>query len=103
MVPGKEELRRDVLDRRRALDETVRLRYSRDIARQLDRFDPYFQARNILFFMSLENEVETREIMERAFGWGRRVYVPLVDPIDDKIRITRLSGLDIEFLEEILS
>ncbi len=83
---------------RRALSESVRVQNSRVIGENLEHLESYIQAKNILFFMSLDEEVQTADLLDHAFQRGKTVCLPLVDRVLKEIRITRLPNLDIEFV-----
>jgi len=70
---------------------------SRAIADNLYSVEAFTESRDILFYLSLEKEVQTDAMIERSLELGKRVYVPVVDSESPGLRITELPGLDIEF------
>ena len=54
-------------------------------------------ARNILFYLSLDSEVQTDEMIERSIAMGKKVYVPLVSKETRTLKVTELFGLNIGF------
>lgn len=70
---------------------------SQAIAENLFAIKEFQQARDILFFLSLEKEVQTGGMIGRSFQLGKNVYVPIVDKKEHLLKITKLSGLEIEF------
>lgn len=80
-------------------DESVRIK-SREITRQFGRLAEFQASRNILFFLSLPKEVQTDEMIQMALDMGKKVYVPLVDKIHQRLNISEMPGLDIEFEEK---
>ena len=97
-IPTKVDIRKKMSESRRALPESERVQFSRVIGENLEQLESYVQAKGILFFMSLDEEVQTTYLMEHAFQRGKTVYLPLVDRDLKEIRITRLPNLDIEFV-----
>lgn len=83
--------------KRAALDPQVVIRDSREIANKLYAVDAFKTCRHVLFYLSLEKEAQTGEMIERAFELGKKVYVPIVDRERHILQITKLPRLDIEF------
>ena len=85
-----------MLVKRLAVSENERLKSSWLVLENLESLDRFRQASNILFYLSLEEEVRTDEIISRASQTGQRVYVPLSCSLG-KIHVTRIPGMSIEF------
>ena len=52
---------------------------SRRIAEKVMRLQQFYKAANIHFYMSMSSEVETGFLMDRAFGLGKHVLLPVTD------------------------
>lgn len=82
---------------RSSLDaETIKLK-SRQIALNLFAVKEFELARNVLFYLSLDKEVQTDEMIERSLAMGKKVYVPLVSKKTCTLEVTELIGLNIGF------
>jgi len=95
----KKLLRREMIRQREALDSQVMTAAGREITRRLLALDSVRQARRILFYLAIRNEVPTDEMIIRVLQTGKTVLVPLVDPEKNQLRISELSGLDMDFEE----
>ena len=73
---------------------------SRDIAQKLKDLAEFKACRNILFFLSLPDEVQTDGMIQKALDLGKKVYVPLVDAKSRRLNLSEIPGLDIEFEEK---
>ncbi len=57
-----------------------------------------FQAADkVLIYLSKEGEVDTDNLLDRAFELGKRVCVPVVDREKDELRVSELPGPEIDF------
>lgn len=74
----KEELRRQMRDRRDALTPEVRAEESRALFNIVTQTELYENAKWILSYVSCGSEVDTRELLRKALKDGKRVYVPAV-------------------------
>ncbi len=93
----KERIRREILRRRKALeDETVR-RKSLAIGQRLEALAEYERSASVLFYLSLPGEVRTDEMIERAMAAGKKVFVPWVDRHHRRLKLSELPGLDVDF------
>ena len=50
-----------------------------------------------MFYLSLEKEVQTEEMVKSSLNLGKKAYVPVVDKKNRRLEISELSGMDIEF------
>ena len=73
---GKAELRRLLKGRLKALSKAERLRKNRQIQKAFFARAFFKNARTVLFYVSLPEEVDTWPMMERALKRGKRVLVP---------------------------
>ena len=76
MKDEKKALRREFLARRRAILESKKTSADREIARRFFLLDEYKNARVILLYASLSDEVSTDEIARRAVLDGKRIAFP---------------------------
>lgn len=94
----KAEVRREMLEARRALSRQQRADRSRAIARRLFELPLWERARSVhLFIGAVDGEVETREIALRGFELGKRILCPRVrwDPPGlDSFEIRSLDDLE---------
>ncbi len=63
---------------RRALGETARTRYSRDICETFLRSQTYQRAHRLAAYLPLKEEVDVRAIIDRAWADGKQLYLPVV-------------------------
>ena len=68
-----------MLKKRRSESSEEIERKSYRIWEKLLAFDLFLRGRGILFYLALEDEVQTRPMIEAALGMGKRISVPLID------------------------
>lgn len=93
----KESIRKEMMRIRGDLDADTLKHKSHQIALNLFAVKEFELSRHVLFYMALEKEVQTREMIERSLAKGKKVYVPVVFKEDRALGITELVGLNIGF------
>lgn len=73
-------LRRDMLARRQALSPAVVAAAGETVTKRVLALPQWATAREILLYLSVRNEVETRGLVERALAEGRGVLLPRCRP-----------------------
>lgn len=97
MISTKESIRREMKAIRVCLDaETVKQKSHR-IAGNLFALDEFQHSHHVMFYLALEKEVQTEEMIGRALAMGKKVYVPFVDKENRRLGITELLDLSMEF------
>ncbi|MCM8782956.1 MAG: 5-formyltetrahydrofolate cyclo-ligase [Candidatus Omnitrophica bacterium] len=81
----KRKLRSKILSILKKQKEEVRREKSRIIKRKLFNLDVFKKAKRILFYMSFDGEVETKEMIKEAIKKGKTVAVPVCKPKDREI------------------
>lgn len=97
VILSKPLLRQEYSEKRDALSESYVKENSRQIAKNLFAIKEFEDSRNILFYLSLEKEVQTGEMIEGSLKLGKHVYVPIVDQKAHDMKVSELPGLEIEF------
>ena len=85
-----------MLKRRRSEASEEIERKSYRIWERLLTFDLFLKGRGILFYLALEDEVQTRPMIEAALGMGKRISVPLIDEEEREIFPSILKDPDKE-------
>lgn len=85
VLTDKRDLRRAALTRRREMSDEDRRDRSEAIRRTLVGLPEVSAAQTVMTFVSFRAEVETRPLIERWLGEGRRVCVPLTLRERDRI------------------
>jgi 5-formyltetrahydrofolate cyclo-ligase len=80
------DLRKAVLEQRRAMPDALRLQFSEAIGKGLLELRAFQEARTALFFVTHGSEVETRPMRRRARELGLAVAVPRCEPSDRSMR-----------------
>ncbi|MDD5217650.1 MAG: 5-formyltetrahydrofolate cyclo-ligase [Candidatus Omnitrophica bacterium] len=75
------------------IQTACRKRKSRIIIGKLTRNPVFKKARNVLTYVALPDEVETREFILKALKSGKNVFVPAVERARKRIRIYRIESL----------
>jgi 5-formyltetrahydrofolate cyclo-ligase len=74
----KHKLRKEILDSRLRLPAAERKDKSRDIEHRLFGLQEFREADVVMFFASIQSEVETHGMIRRALAEGKRVVLPKV-------------------------
>lgn len=93
-VEAKDELRETIRDRLAALSDDRRAEETRRIMERLRRLPAFRDADTILVYVSVDDEVPTRELIADLLEQGREVCVPrVVGPSLDAVPIESLDDL----------
>ena len=90
----KSEIRRSILERLKKQGRKARTQKSRVIEKKLFQRREFQNAKVVMFYLSLPEEVETRRMIRRALLLGKRVAVP-------KCEKGRLKPFEIRNLKEV--
>lgn len=74
----KKKLRKEILDRLKSQDKTEVLRKSLVIKKRLFENKEFKKARCVVFFVSMEKEVDTHQMIDEGIRMGKIVGVPVV-------------------------
>jgi len=90
----KEQLRKDYLAKRSALEPVARQRDSAIIRQRLFRLTEWEDAGTVLCYISMSTEVDTRKCIEEALGRRKRVIVPVLGASAQDGFLSELRSLD---------
>lgn len=76
----KDKIRREILGKLRSQNIRERNRRSQQIKRGLFKDKDFQRAESVMFYVSKDYEVNTREMIEEARKLGKRVVVPVAKP-----------------------
>jgi 5-formyltetrahydrofolate cyclo-ligase len=79
------------------LGPAERLRESGEILKQLLNHPRFLAARNLMAYVALESEVETRPFLQESRRTGKRIYVPRIDP--EKKQMALIEMMDLKDLK----
>lgn len=88
----KADIRRMVLDRRKALDEMQRKKSSILLAERILGHQWYYLSENLLGFVPYGSEIDVREILQDGLQRGKKIYLPKV--LGDEMEFFRVTSLD---------
>lgn len=91
-IEKKKELRRLVSSMKKAIPVNERKYRSEKVVERLKCMTKFRQARSIMLYWSLPDEVYTHELVLDCAASGKKVYLPVVD--GDDLRIRRFTGMD---------
>lgn len=74
----KKEIRKTILQRRKALDQETVRRLSRVICEKVSELKAYKAAEDICLYMPINNEVDVTLLIRPAIAAGKRVWLPKV-------------------------
>ena len=76
---AKEQIRKDMAKVINGFTEKQRVEKTRAIEHKLFEFANFMEARIILLYVDGENEVRTKQILKRSFGFNKIVVLPAFD------------------------
>ena len=86
----KRHVRTMLLHRLKQQKEDVRVRKSNAIGRKVFRLAAFRRATVICCYVALPYEVQTRQMIERMLGRGKRVVVPVSQPRTTRLRLSEV-------------
>lgn len=94
----RQEIRRAALEARRSLSPEQRRRGSLLMTERILGHQWFYRSENFLCYVSYGSEIDTHELLEEALRLQKKVYVPKVTRVSEKIemcfyRLTALSEL----------
>ena len=89
----KSSLRSNYLTARRRIDSATKAALDARILERLAGFDRSADAGLVLAYVSYDNEVDTRAVIESALASGKRVAVPRVLPHKHKMDFYEIDGM----------
>ena len=78
---NKDEIRADMLARRRTINDHTRRQAGKEIARRLLETDAFARSWRFCCYLSARHEVSSRYILRAVFDAGREACVPCWDPV----------------------
>ena len=92
---AKKRLRRECKDRAAKLTDAYRREADRAMREKLLQSELWRSASGVFLYVSVQNEPDTRALIEDALGAGKRVYVPLccAEHVMKAVRIRSLDEL----------
>lgn len=91
LLEEKDKIRREILARLRSQDIRERNRKSLKIKRRLFKEKVFEKAESIMFYVSKDYEVNTRDMIEEAFRLGKRVIVPVTRPRKKRLILSEIT------------
>ena len=88
----KKELRKTISSLKKLCPQEERLNRSKTVIANLESSPEYIEARNVLCYWSLPDEVNTHDLVTRAAASGKTVFLPVVN--GDDLIIRQFTGLD---------
>ena len=93
-MKDKDSLRTHYLKLLKGQNKEDVLRKSALIAEQFWKLPYIHKARNILFYVSMQEEVDTLTMIEKALFYGKRVALPIVEQNQRKLIPTLISSME---------
>ncbi|XP_040349328.1 5-formyltetrahydrofolate cyclo-ligase [Herpailurus yagouaroundi] len=91
---AKRSLRAELKQRLRAMSAEERLRQSRLLAQKVIAHSRYQKSKRISIFLSMQDEVETEEIIRDIFRQGKTCFIPRYRFQDNHMDMLRLTSPD---------
>jgi 5-formyltetrahydrofolate cyclo-ligase len=86
----KQEIRKEVLSRRKELPEEVRRAASHAIVEKIIRSSRFISAQTVFSFVPFGDEVDISTLIEECWKKGKAVYVPKVNKPEKRMELYRI-------------
>lgn len=87
----KKILRKEILDKKAKLGDSLISDYSTKIIDKLMDSDFYKKARKIMIYISFGTEIHTHEFIKRSLELNKEIYVPITNPKTKEIKPSQLK------------
>lgn len=91
----KNQLRKQIREQGVILDSQQKLGFSRDIINKILTLDKFKEAKCVMSYISIKDEVETSELLKSCLSMGKRLCVPYID-LENKGIMYSVEITDIE-------
>ena len=93
----KEFVRKKMLRRRNSLSSEEVINLSRKIEINLFSWKKFLNCNHILYYLSFGNEVRTDAMIARSLRLGKKVYVPRISKILEKMEVCEIKNLETKY------
>ncbi len=83
----KESIRRLIRSRKHGYMESQLVHWSKDACHQIERTQKWKEAKSVLLYSNLPDEIQTKQLMEHAISSGKTVVLPAVVGDDLELRL----------------
>ncbi|MFQ5680519.1 MAG: 5-formyltetrahydrofolate cyclo-ligase [Candidatus Omnitrophota bacterium] len=90
----KQRIRKEISEKLKSQGDKQRIEKSRQIGKGLFRWDVFNQAETLMFYVSVDSEVDTFDMIRKAILSGKKVAVPTIDEKDKNMTVSRILDLD---------
>tara|TARA_Y100000588_G_scaffold345551_1_gene392902 strand:- start:175 stop:753 length:579 start_codon:yes stop_codon:yes gene_type:complete len=94
----KGSIRKIMLRRRNSLSGEEVINLSQKIEKNLFSWKKFLNCNHILYYLSFGSEVRTDAMIVRSLRLGKKIYVPRVLKISEKMEICEIKNLETKFL-----
>ncbi|TFK13169.1 adenomatous polyposis coli protein [Platysternon megacephalum] len=91
---AKQALRAELKRRLRALSEAEKQRQSRLLSRKVIGHSKYQESQRIAIFLSMQDEIETEEIIKDIFQRGKECFIPQYKPRSSHMDMVKLTSAE---------
>lgn len=91
---NKNTIRKKVLDQRRNIEVEEKREWDQLIFTSLVNSDFYIEAKRIFIYVSYENEVETKDIIQYSLDNKKEIYVPKTNIKEKTMKAIKINSLD---------
>ncbi|KAM4826474.1 5-formyltetrahydrofolate cyclo-ligase [Thomomys bottae] len=91
---AKRSLRAELKQRLRALSAEERLRQSRLLTQKVTAHSRYQCSQRVAIFLSMQDEVDTEEIVQDIFRQGKTCFIPRYEAHSNHMDMVRLASAD---------
>ncbi|WP_160679019.1 5-formyltetrahydrofolate cyclo-ligase [Clostridium sp. C8-1-8] len=91
---NKKDYRNLIKNKRSLLDKEVKLSSDNTIKDRLLNMSEYKKARALFIYVSMEEEIDTHEIINISIDLGKKVFVPKVDKVSKTMKPVQIKSIN---------
>ncbi len=87
----KQKIRKHIKAKRQQLTSHQKNYASTAVWLQITRQQYFIKAQKIAFYMTMQGELDPMPILQTAFRLGKKIYLPIIDTSENKLRFCRYT------------
>lgn len=91
---NKNVLRKEMKEKRKALDEKKRMELSKQVLSKLVASEVFQNSKNIFVFVSFGTELFTHDFIKNSISLGKNIYIPFIDEEKNIMYASKLNSFD---------
>gem|GEM_PF-102492 len=91
-VHTKHNIRAEIKQKRQSLGRFKKISFNKELRKQLETFEPFLKAKNILFYASMPQEIDTLKLIKK-YNKDKNIILPTVCTDTNTLKLYHLKNL----------